>query len=87
MPYIKTEDRPAVDEKIKDLIEYLKSRPVEKQDGDLNYAVSRIMHELYPARYFHYNRALGVLEAIKLELYRRKVTPYENEKVAENGDL
>lgn len=87
MPYIKSEDRPAIDEKIDELIKYLQARPVENQDGDLNYAVTRIMHELYPARYFHYNRALGVLEAIKLELYRRKAAPYEDEKIAENGDV
>lgn len=87
MPYIAPNDRPAIDEKIDDLIEYLKSRPVENQDGDLNYAVSRIVHEVYPPRYFHYNRALGVLSAIQLEFYRRKVAPYEDEKITENGDV
>lgn len=87
MPYITPNDRPAIDEKINDLIAYLRSRPVEHQDGDLNYAVSRIVHEVYPARYFHYNRALGVLTAIQLELYRRKIAPYEDEKIAENGDV
>lgn len=87
MPYIAPNDRPAIDEKIEDLIAYLKSRPVENQDGDLNYALSRIIHEVYPARYFHYNRALGVLSAIQLELYRRKVTPYEDTKIAQNGDV
>ncbi len=87
MPYIAPSDRPAIDEKINDLIVSLKSRPIENQDGDLNYAVSRIIHEVYPTRYFHYNRALGVLAAIQLELYRRKVAPYEDEKIAENGDV
>lgn len=87
MPYIKPTDRPVVDEKIQALIEYLKSRPVEKQDGDLNYTVTRIIHELYPQNYFNYNRAIGVLSAIQLELYRRKVAPYEDLKIAENGDV
>ncbi len=87
MPYITPNDRPAIDEKIKDLIEHLQSQPVENQDGDLNYAVTRIIHELYPEKYFHYNRALGVLSAIQLELYRRKVAPYEDRKTAENGDV
>lgn len=87
MPYIAPEDRPVIDEKIEDLIEHLRSRPTENQDGDLNYAISRIMHEIYPARYFHYNRALGVLAAIQLEFYRRKVAPYEDEKITENGDV
>ena len=87
MPYIKSGDRPIIDEKIQALIEYLKSRPVESQDGDLNYAVTRIIHELYPQNYFNYNRAVGVLSAIQLELYRRKVAPYEDLKIAENGDV
>jgi len=87
MPYIKSEDRPAIDEKIEELVTYLQSRPIENQDGDLNYAVSRIIHELYPAKYFHFNRALGVLSAIQLELYRRKIAPYEDEKITENGDI
>lgn len=87
MPYIKSGDRPIIDEKIQALVEYLKSRPVESQDGDLNYAVTRIVHEIYPQNYFHYNRAIGVLSAIQLELYRRKVTPYEDLKIAENGDV
>lgn len=87
MPYIKSGDRPIIDEKIQALIEYLKSRPVESQDGDLNYTVTRIIHELYPQNYFNYNRAVGVLSAIQLELYRRKVAPYEDLKIAENGDV
>lgn len=87
MPYIKPNDRPAIDEKIQELVKYLQSQPVENQDGDLNYAISRIIHQLYPEKYFHYNRALGVLAAIQLEFYRRKVAPYEDEKIAENGDV
>ncbi len=87
MPYIAPNDRPAIDEKIAELIKYLQSRPVEAQDGDLNYAVTSIIHQVYPEKYFHYNRALGVLSAIQLELYRRKVGPYEDIKITENGDV
>lgn len=87
MPYIKPDDRPPIDEKLQALIEYLKARPIEQQDGDLNYVVTRLIHNLYPEKYFHYNRALGVLSAIQLELYRRKVAPYEDQKISENGDV
>lgn len=87
MPYIAPEDRPVLDEKLESIVAYLKSRPVEKQDGDLNYLVTKLIHELYPEKYFHYNRALGVLTAIQLEFYRKKVAPYEDVKIAENGDL
>lgn len=87
MPYIAPNDRPAIDEKMKDLVEYLQSQPLEHQDGDVNYVVTRLIHQLYPEGYFHYNRAIGVLSAIQLELYRRKVAPYEDKKIAENGDV
>jgi hypothetical protein len=30
---------------------------------------------------------MGVLESAKLELYRRKIAPYEDDKIAENGDV
>jgi len=31
--------------------------------------------------------AMGVLSAITEEFYRRKVAPYEDEKIVENGDV
>jgi len=87
MPYIKKEKRPDIDKLLKPLSEHLASLPVEEQDGSLNYAVTTLIHKLYPTKYFHLNRALGVLSAITLELYRRIVGPYEDEKIKENGDV
>lgn len=34
-----------------------------------------------------YAEILGALEAAKLELYRRRVAPYENQKCLDNGDV
>jgi hypothetical protein len=45
------------------------------------------MKGLYPPKYFNYNRAIGVLECIKLEFYRRMVGPYEDIKIKEAGDV
>lgn len=87
MPYIKKEQRPAIDKLTEPLIAHLKSRPLEEQDGSLNYAVTRIIKEVYPQKYFHFNRALGVLTAISLELYRKIIGPYEDKKILENGDV
>ncbi len=87
MPYIKPEGRSAIDELIQPLIDHLKNQPLENQDGDLNYAITRIIHELYPEKYFHYNRAIGVLSSVELELYRKKVAPYEDKKILENGEV
>lgn len=87
MPYIKKESRPAIDKLIEPLINHLKSLPTEEQDGSLNYAVTKIIKHLYPQKYFHFNRALGVLTAIAHELYRKIVGPYEDTKISENGDV
>lgn len=87
MPYIKKEKRPEIDASIAPFIAHLKSLPMEEQDGALNYATTKIIRSVYPTKYFHLNRALGVLSAIAFELYRKVAGPYEDEKIAENGDV
>ena len=37
--------------------------------------------------YQTYNDIIGALECCKLELYRRKISPYEDIKIKENGDV
>ena len=85
MPYIKADARPVLDELMNPLIDRIKALPIEEQDGALNYAVTRILKSVYPQRYFHYNRAMGVLACITQEFYRVVVGPYEDVKIAENG--
>jgi hypothetical protein len=87
MPYIQKDDRPSIDELLKPLIGHLKAQPLEKQDGALNYSVTKILKELYPPKYFNYNRAMGVLSSIQAEWYRRDVAKYEDGKIQENGDV
>lgn len=87
MPYIKQEQRPDIDELVTPLLDHLKSLPLEDQDGSLNYAVTKIIKNLYPKKYFHFNRALGVMTAITSELYRKIIGPYEDTKIIENGDV
>ncbi|NNL29480.1 MAG: hypothetical protein HKO77_00580 [Gemmatimonadetes bacterium] len=63
--------------------------------GELNYAVTRLVDGYLArlagqegrTRYAHINEVIGVLECAKLELYRRIASPYEDEKIAENGDV
>lgn len=87
MPYIKKTERPAIDKLVDPLISHLKSLPETDQDGALNYLVTKVIKSLYPQKYFHLNRALGVLTAITHELYRKIIAPYEEEKIAENGEV
>ena len=87
MPYIKQEKRPLFDDDIEKIVSILKEQPLMEVDGDVNYIVTSIMKKLYAPRYFNFNRAIGVLESIKLEFYRRAVAPYEDIKIKENGDV
>jgi ribosomal protein S3AE len=87
LPYIKSEKRKKYEKIIQELVSILKSLPPEEVDGDLNYVVTKLLKEVYPLRYYHINKAVGVLECIKLEFYRRVAAPYEDLKIKESGDV
>ena len=87
MPYIKSENRKKYEKIIQELVGVLRSLPPEEVDGDLNYVVTKLLKEVYPLRYYHINKAVGVLECIKLEFYRRVAAPYEDIKIKESGDV
>ena len=87
MPYIKKDQRPALDALLVPFVAHLQSLSVEEQDGALNYSITKIIRLLYPKKYFHLNRALGVLSAVTHELYRRVIGPYEDTKIIEHGDV
>ena len=58
--------------------------------GELNYMFTMICKdyvERYGECYRTYNDLLGALEGCKMELYRRKIIPYENKKIKQNGDV
>jgi len=87
MPYIKQENRSLLDPTINHLISMI-SRNIEISDGEVNYAITSIIDKIYSKKdYAHYNRALGILEAVKQEYYRRKVGPFEDLKMKDNGDV
>ncbi len=87
MPYITSEERAELDKEIEALIQKLSKAPVEKMDGRLNYVITRLLAQLYSPSYFNYNRAMGVLSSVMNEFYRRRVAPYEDRKIRENGDV
>ncbi len=91
MPYIAPDHREVVDTEIDALITKLwKYHPGSGQDGVVNYIFTRILKGVYKdvaESYFNYNRGVGVLEACKLEFYRRFVEPYEDKAITKNGDI
>ena len=82
MPYIKKELREKLDDDIDVLISKIMTIPPNEQDGVVNYTVFRMLLGLYEP-----NRAMGVLESVKQEFYRRKIGPYEDQAILRNGDI
>lgn len=64
--------------------------PDDLPAGDLNYIITNVLiqHvEQQGTSYRVINEIIGVLECAKLEMYRRLAAPYEDSKIAENGDV
>ena len=84
MPYIKQKDRKRLDQHINEVA------PKIHTAGELNYFITSIIHNIVNERgecYALYNEMVGVLECAKMELYRRRITDYENKAIDRNGDL
>jgi hypothetical protein len=82
MPYIKQERRDKFDDKVNDLLMDIDS------DGELNYIITSLVLGHYQLeKYLDYEQALGLLEAVKLEFYRRSFSKFEDQKIASNGDV
>ena len=93
MPYIPQADRARFDGPADRIVQVLSELPEEALPGALNYAITRIAWQLCGhggrgrRRYARMNAVIGSLECAKLELYRRIVAPYEEEKIASAGDV
>lgn len=77
MPYIR--DKFSVD--IKEML---------RDSGKLNFVLTQVLLQYVGdngVSYKTYNDCIGALEACKLEFYRRVVSPYEDKKMLENGDV
>jgi len=85
LPYITIKERLKYESAIRRIISSLPHD--QRVDGHINYIFTRILKEVYTPGYFNYNRAIGVLECCKLELYRHVVGPYEEAKLKERGDV
>lgn len=89
MPYIEESLRDKVDMYISGLASTFvtNSDLREKREGVINYIVTRLIIKLYHVSYSELCKAIGTLICVCLELYRRKLAPYEDEKMKEHGDV
>ncbi len=85
MPYIRELQRGDLDFRLRPLLEVAP----DLSAGELNYVLSRFLDTAIgpDLSYAALNEKLGVLEAVKLEMYRRLAAPYEDRKLEENGDV
>jgi hypothetical protein len=84
MPYIVKHRRPAFDKLLKEI------GPHTATPGELNYCITILVQEYVKAHgksYTAMNDCIGVLDAAKMEFYRRVVSPYEDQKIEDNEDI
>lgn len=84
MPYITQERRAAFDAHLDAIGEELES------GGEINYCVYRLCLAFLRRKGMSYTTSMipfSALGAAQMELYRRVVAPYEDVKIAENGDV
>lgn len=91
MPYIVQDKRnhldPHIDALLNALRELESDDPANSHAGNLNYAITRLLRGSYSPRYAEINDAVGVLECVKQEFYRKFAAPYEDQKEFENGPV
>lgn len=79
MPYITKDRREAI------RLGYAPQNP-----GELNYILTKAIVQYLQTKgesYQTFNDIVGALENAKLELQRRKIAPYEDKKIEQNGDV
>lgn len=88
MPYITKDKRANIVKQVDKLTNAIQA--VGDHPGNVNFAISKLLHYLYfynDVSYSKINEAIGVLECVKQELYRRVASNYEDEKCQINGDV
>jgi hypothetical protein len=95
MPYIKQEMRGELDKIIDEFFNVYRVPESDSPDfflppkGELNYFFSQICWQIFDM-YRSYDIGadmVSTLECVKQEFIRRKLNPYEDKKIFENGDL
>lgn len=94
MPYIDQMQRERIDHHMVPLRYLLAGLSEDDIEGALNYSITALIESISSDdrgavkwRYKLINRAIGVLECVKLEFYRRLAGPYEDIAIDKNGDI
>lgn len=82
MPYVKQDRRHDLD-----LIVKLMEEAEVVANGDLNYILYAFCKRHIEPSYNNYKNFLGELNEAAEEIRRRLLSPYEDQKILENGDV
>lgn len=87
MPYIEQNQRDDLDMLVETAIRGSVNLPC-LTPGDMNYLLTRLcVAHIGDMSYTKANEVVGVLECVKLEMYRRAIAPYEDKAIIRNGDV
>ncbi len=90
MPYIPQERRqelyPLIS-KVAGEIQAAVESGTGKRGGEVNFVICSLVDILYDRNYTELSAAIGDVECAKLEVYRRVLSNYEDQKITENGDV
>jgi len=92
MPYLTQDDKDKFTANSDDngVTEYLSKLPLSSFAGHLNYLNFKIVRRWIAVngkKYFAFATIIGTLVCCVLEIYRRLVASYEDEKIQKNGDV
>lgn len=100
MPYIDQKLRLKLNGPINELVAALDEMREDDIEGCLNYTITSLLDTLplrrkqkygerrtTKWRYKYINRAIGVLQCVMLEFYRRLAAPYEEGAIAKHSDI
>ena len=90
MPYIEEEKRALYNGYIKDITNQINK--IYNTDKDKNtqmaYVIYKLIKDVYDVLDWDFMaNSLKVLEDVKLEFFRKVMTPYADGKIMENGDI
>lgn len=86
MPYIRQSDRQEPDRAMEPLLALVIKN---NSPGFMNYVITNLIIQFFDndPSYARIALTTGVIENVKQEFYRRVAGPYEDKKIAENGDV
>ena len=84
MPYVKQSNRDRIDPLLNPLVNFVCG---DADEGNLDYIITRLCLAWEPKTFSDFATLIGVLDLVSDELKRRRLHPYEDAKMMQNGDI